>query len=188
MQEVGNARGPKYLKWRFNPTGLDVPWGIMDYGLMPVCIAWANVTPAQNTTLLANNDVRLGLLNSNLDNTITAQQVQAVRDGLEFLDIPGQWVDVTDTWRVVLRTTCGLFQYAQRLHGKFNVKIVPDGYTLNTTWAQIPAQGKQFLLDTALELGIDTSGATAQTTLRQIYKAFADAWGDKPLMINGVTL
>ena len=184
----GLARGPKYFKWRFDPDppGLDVPWGMMDYGLMSVAIAWADVTTQQHNTLIANNDVRA--VPQNLDATIGAGAVATTRNILEQLDIPGNWVTTADTWRGILRSTAGLFQFAQRVHGKFGVTLLPDGFTLDTTWSQLPQGAKDILLETALEIGIDTSGATGSTTLRQIYKTLADAWGAKPIFISGVTL
>lgn len=184
----GAYRGPKYLLHRGNPTGLSVPWAAMDYGLMDVCVCWADTTTAQNTALVANNDCKFVCTTANLDVAIGAASVATVRAGLEQLRIPGNWVGATDTWRIVLRTTCALFQFAQRLHGRFGVPLVPDGYTLNSTWSEIPAQGRQFLADVAEELNIDTSGATSSTTLRQIYKVFADAWGAQPIYIGGAEL
>lgn len=188
LDEVGNGRGPKYLRWRFNSTGLDVPWGAQDYGLMPVCICWADVNNGQHNQLTSNNDVRFITLHSDLDNNLTGQQVVAVRDALEFLNIPGQWVDATDTWRQVLRITIGVFQFSQRMHGKFNAKAIPDGYTLATQFGDLPQNARNLLLSTADELGIDYSGATNQTTLRQILKTFGDAWANNSINLNGVEI
>jgi hypothetical protein len=188
IETIGTARGPKYLKWRFSPEGLDVPWGMMDYGLMPVCIAWADVSGAQHTALTANADVRHIVQHANIDNNVGGGAVNAIRSGLEDLDIPGNWVQATDTWRQVLRGVMGMFQFAQRVHGKFGTTLLPDGFTLDTTWSELPQGAKDILLETAAELGIDTSGATGSTTLRQIYKAFGDAWGTKPFLISGLEI
>jgi hypothetical protein len=188
MDQVDNRRAPKYVKSRLNPTGLAVPWGMMDYGLMNVAVMWANVTTAQHNSLVANADCKFAATAANLDNAIGAPAATNARAVLEALQIPGSWVQGTDTWRQILRGTCGLFLFAQRLHGKFNVELVPAGYTLDTTFGELPAAGRQFLLDTADELGIDRTGATASVTLRQIYRAFGNAWGTKPILIGGVTL
>ena len=186
IETINNGRGPKYLKFRQNPEGLNVPWGMQDYGLMPVCIAWADVSGAQHTGLIANADVRHIVQHANIDNTVGSGAVTAIRSGLEALDIPGNWVQASDTWRAVLRGVFGMFQFAQRVHGKFNTTLLPDGFTLNSTWSQLPQGAKDILLETAAELGIDTSGATGDTTLRQIYKAFGDAWGTEPFFVGGI--
>ncbi len=188
MEQVGNSRAPKYVKSRQQPSGLAVNWGAMDYGLMDVAVMWADVTTAQHNALIANADCKFAATNANLNNAIGAGAAATVRNVLETLKIPGSWVQGTDTWRQILRGTCGLFQFAQRLHGKFGVKLVPDGYSLDTTWAELPQVGRDFLLATAIELGIDTSGATASVTLRQIYRVFGNAWGEKQILINGVEL
>jgi hypothetical protein len=188
METIGTYRAPKYLRSKGNPTGLNVQWGAMDYGLMDVCVCWADTTNAQNTALVANSDCKLAATNANLDNAIGSGAVATVRNVLETLQIPGSWVQATDTWRQILRGTCGLFQFAQRLHGKFGVKLVPDGMTLSTTWAELPQAGQDFLTQTADELGIDHSGVTGSTTLRAIYKVLGDAWGTKPLYVSGQEL
>jgi hypothetical protein len=185
MQTTNSNRYPKYLRARANPTGLDVAWGAMDYGLMDVCVCWADTTAAQNTALIANSDCRLASTGANLDNAIGAGAVANVRSVLEALQIPGNWVQAADSWRQVLRGTCGLFLFAQRLQGAFNVRLVPDGYTLDSTWGDIPQAARDFLLQTADELGIDTSGATSSTTLRQIYRVLGNAWGTRQILING---
>jgi hypothetical protein len=183
----GNYRGPKYLRWRMNPTGLDVPWAMQDYGLMPVAVLWADVSTTQHNGLIANADCRHIVLHANVDDTV-GSAVTGTRAALEALQIPGNWVQSADAWRTVLRTVIGVFQYAQRLHGKFGVPIVPDGYSLDSTWQEIPAQGQQFLLDTAAELGIDTSGVTGTVTLRQIYRTFGDVWANRVVHMGTVEL
>lgn len=188
MEQVGNRRAPKYVKSRMNPTGIAVQWGALDYGLMNVAVMWADVTTAQHTALIANADCKFAATNANLDNAIGATAATNARAVLETLHIPGSWVQATDTWRQILRGTCGVFLFAQRLHGKFGVELVPAGYTLDTTFGELPAVGRQFLIETADELGIDRTGATAGITLRQIYRAFGNAWGNKPIVIGGVTL
>lgn len=188
LETIDNRRGPKYFKHRGNPSGLDVRWGMMDYGLMPVALLWADVSNAEHTGLIANSDVRHVVQHTNVDNQVGGGAVTAIRDGLEALDIPGNWVQATDTWRQVLRGVMGMFQFAQRVHGKFGVTLLPDGYSLNTTWSELPQGARTILLETAQELGIDTGGATGATTLRQIYKAFGDAWGERPFFVGGLEL
>lgn len=176
-----DGRRPKYIA----DLGIR-PWSMMDYGLLPVAILMADVTAQQHTDLTANSDVRAIPLN--LDSTVGAGAVTATRNALEALSIPGNWVGASTTWRVVLRTTAGLFQFAQRVHGRFGVTLLESGVTLDTTWTQLPQGAKDILLTTAQELGIDTSQATGSTTLRQIFKAFGDAWGSKTLLMGGVEI
>lgn len=163
-----------------------VTWGMMDYGLMPVCIFVADVTAQQHSDMIANADVRA--IPANLDSTVGGGAVSTTRNFLEALSIPGNWVGASDTWRSILRGTAGLFQFAQRVYGEFGVMLIDETRTLDTTWNQLPQAAKDILLSTATELGIDTSQATGNTTLRQIYKAFGDAWGDKTFLFGSFTL
>ena len=158
----------------------------MDYGLMPVAIAWVDATTQQHNALAANGDVRQ--VPANLDNAISSGAVTTTRNILEALDIPGNWVTTADTWRGILRSTAGLFQFAQRVHGRFGTTLLPDGFTLNTTWSQLPQGAQDIILQVAQELEIDTSGATGSTTLRTIFRTIADAYAGQEMVIGGQTI
>lgn len=178
IETIGNARGPKYMRRRVNPDGIDATRAIVDYGLMPWCIMWADVTPAQHAELISHADVRHIVAHSNIDNAI-GSAAPTVRSVLEAGDIPGTWVQSTDTWRQVLRGIFGMFLLAQRVHGRYNVTLLPDGYTLDTTWAELPQGAKAILLDTAMYLGLDISQGSPTTTLRQIYRVLGNTWGEQ---------
>jgi hypothetical protein len=181
---TGTRQDPLRAKY-ISDVGI-TDWAMMDYGLLPVCIAVADVTSQQHSDLIANADVHAVPLN--LDAAIGPGAVTTVRALLEGLAIPGNWVQASDTWRTILRTAAGLFQFAQRLHAEFGITVLGSGATLDTTWAELPQGAKDILLTTAQMLGIDTSAATGSTTLRQIYKAFADAWGAEPFFFGDFVL
>lgn len=185
VETINNHRAPKYLKGRMNLNGIDVKRNAMDYGLMPVCIVAADVTPALHAEIVAHSDVRAIVEYANIDQPI-GNAANGVRNVLEALSIPGTWVQSTDTWRQVLRGTMGLFQFAQRVHARFNTTLLPEGYTLDTTWSELPQGAKTLLLEAAAELGIDTSAATGQTKLRAIFRVLGDAWGDKVFYLGEV--
>jgi hypothetical protein len=53
IEQVGNRRGPKYLKWRYDPDppGLDVIWNMMDYGLLPTALVVVDAPDEQHAVL-----------------------------------------------------------------------------------------------------------------------------------------
>lgn len=56
LDRVGNMRGPRYLKWRGNPSGLDVRWSLMDFGALDVAVVAADTNAEQHATLTAYSD------------------------------------------------------------------------------------------------------------------------------------
>lgn len=182
-----NRRGPKYLKWPDNPSGMDVRWGLFDIGLLPQAIVAADVTTAQVTTLSANVDVTM--VPANIDNTITALVLPAVRDALENIRIPGTWITAgTTTYRELLRMVCGLAQFAQRFHGMFNQYLIPDEINLNQTWGDLPDTWRQNLRACADSFQYDYSQVSLSTTIRVILKSLGDQWGDTPFYFGVATL
>ena len=188
MIQVGPFRIPKYFAHaRSGTTGVTAAsLSMIDYELMPVGIVAADVTNPQHNSIAANPDVRA--VPANIDNTVGAGNVVDVRAFLEGLSIPGNWVTGGDTWRQVLRGTAGFFMFAQRVYGRFGVMLLDNGLTLNTQWSELPQGAKTILIETAAELELDTSAATGSTTLRQIFRVFGNAMGERPTSIGGTIL
>jgi hypothetical protein len=183
-----NYRGPKYLRWRFNPEGLNVTWSAKDFGYRDTCIAAADVDTAQHQTLAGYSDVIAAP--ANIDNVIdTEAKRDNVRDALESLHVPGQWVHVDMTYREVLRPVTHLFLLAQRYHaltaeayGTGRRLVEPGlGYTLDTLVSNIPAQVRSDLNQAAQSLGYDTSQVQQSWMYRRALKHLGDQWGDQPV-------
>jgi hypothetical protein len=185
----GTARGPKYFPWRFDPDPpalINEPWAMMDYGLMPTALLTSDLTAQEHSDLTANSDVIAPP--ANIDNTITAGALSQVQDALELLKIPAAWVSTSNTYREVLRVVAGVFQFAQRYFGLYGKSIFDEVTGLGTTWSELSTTFQDELLATAESMHIDTSGLTANTTMRTILKRLADAWEGTPIYLGGVEL
>lgn len=186
LEQIGTGRGPKYLAWRNDPTGLNVPWSLFDYGLINTCLVAADVTTQQHNSLIANSDVTA--IPQNIDGNITAGALSSVRAALETLRIPGNWVTTGHTYRDLMRMVAGLFMFAQRLQGISGRIIFPDNINLDNTWGDIPVDWRQDLQATADSLGYDYSQVTTNTPIRTILKSLADQWGNQPFYIGGTQI
>lgn len=182
----GAARGPKYLKWRWNPDGIDCPWNMLDYGLLDQAIVAADVTSAQHTALAANGDVLA--IPANLNSTLTATAVSTAESYLESIGMPAHWVSTSYTYRQVLRIVAGTFLYMQRVTAILGRPITLTGGVLGMQMQNIAADIRGAMQQAADEQEFDYSGVTATTTVRQVLKAMADAWGDKPILMGIATL
>lgn len=186
ISRIGSSRGPKYFKWRHNPTGIDCRWNIIDYGLIDQCIVCADVTPTQHTALAANADVLA--IPANLNSKLTATAVNTAETYLEGIGMPAQWVSTTYTYREVLRIVAGCFLYMQRVTAILGRGITLTGGVLGLQMQNIAADIRLAMQQAADEQGFDYSAVTATTTVRQVLKAMADAWGDRPIHMGIATL
>lgn len=176
-------RGPAYLKWRFNPDGVDAPWSMKDFGFQDTCIVAADVTAAQHQTLVANSDVVAAP--ANIDNIIdTVAKRDNVRDKLEDLNVPAGWVQTGMSYREVLRPVTHLFMFAQRYHALTGRKMVEPGYNLNTRISDLPLEVRQGLQQAADDLGYDTSGIAGSWLYRRGLKHLGDQWGESPVIFG----
>lgn len=167
-------------------SGSGISFGAMDYGLDPVMIVAADVTPEQHTTIAANADVLSAP--EDIDATMTAGAVNAAQTFLELLNIPAEWINTSLTYRQTLRVVAGMFQFAQRWHGLGGGRIFASGVALTTRFDQLPLEARNRLVATAQSFNWDTSVLSGTNTLRQILKFVADQWGSAPFIIGGLTL
>jgi hypothetical protein len=177
-------RGPKYLKWRMNPTGIDARWSMVDYGLMPTALLVGDVTAAQHTQAATQPDIVV--IPENIDNAIGSIALPIVVSELEALHIPANWVTTTHTYREVMRRMAHLFQLAQRYHGRTAKKLIESGFNLNTFVSTLPINVRTSLNEAAQSLGWDTSMILGSWTLRQALLYLADQWGSTPVLFGNL--
>lgn len=177
-------RGPKYLRWRFDPDGLDVPWSMKDYGLIDACLVAADVTQAQHEQLVAEVDVVAAP--ADIDNNISEVALPTIQDVMEALRIPVGWVTLDYTYRELLRMIGGLFMFAQRYHGMHNEELIDSTAQLDLRWNQIPAVRRERILATADNMGYDYSEVQPPWLVRRILKYLGDQWSDAPIYFGSL--
>lgn len=177
-----NSRCPKYF------VASTVQWGAMDYGAEPIFLVLGDVTAQQHTQLSNQSDVTHIVQYDSLDSNIPGGAVTAVQNGLENLNIPGQWVSTAYTWRVVLRVVAGCFQLSQRVHGMNGRSVFREGVDLSRTWGSLPGGIQQDILDAADSFGWDYSTVTPSWTLRQILRHLAEQWGESGFSFGIATI
>lgn len=149
----------------FRPKYMD---GIIGWTSIPFddkAVVMAELTQQQITDIGANSDA---IVIENIDATVA---LNATRNALEAMNLPGNWVQSGMTYREVLRVVCGIHLLLQRAEG-MGVKITIAG-NLDLTMAQVPANIRQALADAADSLGLDRSGVTLSTTVREVLRSLA---------------
>jgi len=187
--QIGSGRGPKYIQWRDNPSGIPVSlWGLMDYGFEPVCIFRGDVTAEQHTELSGYPDVYA--FPEDLSAQIGAN-LATMESVLEAINLPSAWLTPTTTYRQILKRSAIVFQCLQRLKGMIgNFGLFNNGgkygnKTLNNTLAEIRPAVRYALMSAAGQ--IDIEDLTEALTIRQFLIRYAQAWTD-PIIIGGEEL
>ena len=125
---------------------------------------------------------------TNLNTKLNATAVTTAETYLESIGMPAHWVSTSYTYREVLRIVGGCFLYMQRVTAILGRAITLTGGVLGMQMQNIAADIRAAMAQAADEQGFDYSGVTATTTVRQVLKAMADAWGDKPILMGIATL
>lgn len=183
---VPNYRGPLYLKWRFNPAGLDVPWSCKDYGSIDVMICAVDADAADHIYLAAQTSVYQ--FPENLNVTPSPAELSALEAVLEATYIPAQWLSPSETWRDAIRTVTAMFLLMQRLTGITGSNPLEWGVTLNTQFRNLEQQYQDAIAEAFDTLNYDSGAIRDNWTLRVILKTAADNWGDSPIIFGFTTL
>ena len=179
---AGTSQDPRRAKYL---SALGVAYGAMDYGFQPVFIAGADLSPANDASVVANADA-FGFP-FDLSPQLSGGDANVASNALESFFIPANWITGSLTWLEVARTTLGMFQYLQRLNGTIGNVVLLDGTgnkTLNTQFNQIDPTIQAGIINAAGSLGYDTNFIQNNTQVRAIIKNFADQWGNKPFIFG----
>lgn len=179
-------RGPKYLEWFQNPSGLDVRWSAKDYGAIDMMMCAVDAELADHTYLAGQTDVYA--FPDNLDTSPSPAELSALEDYLELAYIPAQWLSPSDTWREILRIITAMFLFMQRLTGITGSDPLVWGVSLNTQFRNIEQQYQDAIYEAFVTLGYDDSAIKSNWTMRVMLKNTADEWGERPIHFGFVTL
>lgn len=190
---TGTAGDNRRAKYAFTPDAngnlvLNFQHSAMDYGTQPIMLMAANVTNAVDATLSAEADVQK--IPDNLDAQIGGAALSIVQNALENRNLPSGWVTQSMTYRELLRTVGGFFAFMQRYNvvSGTNDLLMGGSVNLNTQFNQLPQPVRQALQATALDLNLNTTGMSGTTTLRVILKNIADQWGQRVIVLGGITI
>jgi hypothetical protein len=181
----GNLRGPKYFACRAtNFIGIVCKWAVMDYGFMPSGLLHAkDISAGDHASLIANADVFLFPL-ANLDQAVS--NVTDIRTFFETFQVPTDWLTPSNTYRQLLRSLAGIFQFGQRYTGLSLQPLFGAGVTLDTRYRDLTAQQQGWFDATVTSFGYPSTIIRPNNTFRQMLKAAGDAWGAQPFYLGGV--
>lgn len=191
MPIIGTATRSDPRRPKYDSTILNAGFSYTayDYGNEPWCLVGVqNIDAATDSSLDANADV-IGLTTS-LDTQVGGAR-STVQTKLEAVNMPGTWVQTTNTWRDVVLFIGAACQFAQRFQGMVTGnRWFTGGVTLDSTFNSLPAGVRSALSSAATSFGFDTSGITGTSTLRQIIQAAAQQYVSLglPLIMAGVSL
>lgn len=181
---VGEYSGPKYFKWRFNPTGIDCHWGYMNYGYVPYGLLCAtDITQTDHDALILNSDVYS--FPDDLDTSIPASH-NDIDIFFEDINLPTNWLTPATTYRELLRNVAGMCQFNQRYGGISGVGAsLFDTATLETRVNELSAQEQVWFYAAVESFGINPDLINPNSQLRLLIKQAADIWEEQPFYLGG---
>ncbi len=176
--EVPNSQTAEY----FGVPQVGVEAAYMSFGNEGTMLVCADTDAATHATFAALP--RVIQLPADLDQNLSAGAVTTVEAALEARNIPAHWVSTNLTYRQVLRVVAGMFQFAQVYHAQHDLNLFRGGVNLNTRVNQIPQAERDRLNSAAQTAGLDTSGITGTTTVRQILRSLGEQWLERPVYLG----
>ncbi len=173
VPKIGTGGGSTVTRDAFRPKYIEaigVTWAAVNYGAEATFLVGADVSAAQHASISANADVTS--IPANLDTQVGAN-LTATQNALEALNIPADWVTAAHTYRQIITLVVKLFKVLQRLNGRWQQTIFEAGITLSTTMAELTQNQRDRLQDVADSFGINNSGVTGTTTIRQTLRILA---------------
>lgn len=145
-------------------------WQALDYGREPQMFVGADVTTAQHDALAASAGVTA--LPENIDATVPQNQVAQIRNALETIKMPGNWITAGQSYRQIAGHVAKYCLLLQRFDGLFASTPFDADITLDKPNAQVPPEKMARLRTAAESLMLDTSFITSTTTVREMFQAW----------------
>lgn len=185
---IGDYRGPKYFRWRFNPGGIDCRWSFMRYGFTTFGLLLAlDITQVDHDALVLNPDVYA--YPEVLDQSIApGDNLDSFFEGV---GVPTDWLTPSTTYLEFLRIMAAMFQFNQRYGGRAAEQtgeyhsLIDDAGGLNTRYNNWSQQTRDWFVATLADFGYDQA-IPGNPTLRQLLKRVGDAWGARQFRMGGV--
>lgn len=160
--DVRYVRAPKY-----EPAG---PSWAIDLGEagQDECLLGAYTTTEEH--LAAQNATDVLCIPEDLDNAVGGAK-NVVQQELETRNMPSDWVTPATLWRDVVRRVAALALFLQRISGIMgrSTGSIPKLFAGNTLDNPVPVAFRAPAMQAAVELGIDTTGITATSTVREVF-------------------
>jgi hypothetical protein len=183
---VADGRNPKY---RSDWVDVRVNWTVFHYGGEPWClVGFADIPSGLDTTLQGRAQVHP--LPADLDVAVGGA-ANAISNALESVNIPGTWVTGTDTWRDIALFVGAVCNFAMTFQAITKGGLwFTGGVTLDSTYGSLPATARDGLLSAFQAEGLDTTGLTASSTLRQVIRSAGVQYvaAAKPMFAASISL
>lgn len=171
MVQIGNYRSPAHFGGRVveqDAALAGVVARYFDYGLINQVLVIADVNQAQSDYLDLLSDVFVWP--ENLEATVPANQVNGLKNELEAREVPVDWVNAGDTYRIILREICWYFTFMQKLTAKTGINPMTLNIRLSVRYSDIPTVWQDAISETLTEMGLSPAFIGSNTSLRQIMR------------------
>ncbi len=173
------ARGAVWAKYAHDPAVSR--WSHIRYSRTSSTLLMLDGTQTYLDFVAAQSDAYRICAEGDFTENILGPASVAIKNWLEALNIPANWISAADSYRQVLRGVIGIFMFTQRHEGLngsgfFEDLAAPEnGFDLNTQWQNL----NQSFRDTMQATIDDHNWAITPANndqVRKMLKDFSDKW------------
>jgi len=166
--------------------------GQIRYGNTSVAVTLVETSQAYLNQISSQSDAEFLCTEAEMGDALGGPRRNAVDSYLEANGIPGNWIQTPDSWQDTLRGIIHIFFFAQRYEGLFETALIDDATAasvgLNTQWQNIPTGFQDNLNAVAADHDFPTPIGSGTDLVRNILKAMADNFQNKPVVIANFTI
>ena len=180
---------PAFLPHRMKPAtpGFEgIRWSWVTYLNEDVAILAADATSAQHSALEAQASVVAIPLNA--DSNVGGAAANRVRNELDALNVPADWVRSNDTWRSVIRRLLRIFSVYRRIAGELGPDKLFGGRSKSSRMDALPARVRTGLERALDSMGLDRSLITDATTIETALRDVAEQLPNEPTTLGGIVI
>jgi hypothetical protein len=183
---AGTHRVPAYFHNKYDPSGIQCDWSMMDYGFTNFALLVAKDISQEDQDFLAlQSDV------FRFPAALTGPVDQEVQPFFEAVHLPTDWMTPATTWIELLRQVAGMMQFNQRYGGiaareSGEIRSIFDTATLDTRLRQMGADEQAWFLEAVETYGYDSSQINDNNQLRLLVRQAGDFWAGRPFYLGGI--
>ena len=181
VQSPFGVRYAKYFCYIGVPQPcISVSHGQADYGSLNIfLVAVDGISQADHDALVGHSDVYA--FPDNIDTAITDPNIDAF---FESWNIPTDWLTPSSTYRDLMRSTMGMFQFNQRFTADCGHSLFDETVTLDTKWNSLSTADKNCFNSVSASYGLPS--IQGNPSLRTVVKRADDALQGQTYYLAGI--
>jgi len=189
MIGAGTRQDPRRAKYQHAPevtTGAQIR-----YSKTSVALTMLDAPQAFLDSIKSDSDMLFLCAEADLSENIGGPQSVAVKNYLEPLGVPANWISAADSNQQVLRGIIGQFMFSQRHeglnHSGFFEDLEAAGFGINTPWQNLSPAFRDTMQATIDDHEWPMAPGN-NDQVRKVLKDFSDQWEGREFYLGGIEI